>query len=103
MEDQEHLGRPGADALDLDQLRYHILIREPGQAPQIQFAVLDALSQVAKEADLRPREAGLAKGFRVGRDQLRGRRKGAVEGSDETLPDRAGRLGRELLADDRPG
>jgi hypothetical protein len=103
VEDQKHLGRPGADALDLDQLGHHVAVGELRQARQVERPALDPLRQVAQEADLGPRKARLAKRLRIGRDQLRRLREGAAERGDQALPDRAGRLGRKLLADDRSG
>ena len=62
----------------------------------------DVLRQRAQEAHLRVRQAGRrAHLLGVGRQHLVRRRRVAAEVGEEPLVDRARRLGRELLADDR--
>ena len=46
MEDQEHLGGPLPDPLDLDQLGDHVLVVEVTQVLEVEPPVLDALGEV---------------------------------------------------------
>src|SRR4051794_18670516 len=100
MEHQEHLGGLLAHSLDLDQLRDHVLVRQVLDPIEVETAILDSLREVTEELDLRVREARLAqRRLPLAQQRLR-RRRLPVELSDQLLPDRAGRLGRELLTDD---
>ena len=79
MEDQEHLGGPAADPLDLDQLGDHVLVGQVLEAVEIEPAVLDARGEVSEVLDLRVGEAGLEQGRRPLAQQLLGGGRPAAE------------------------
>ena len=70
VEDQEHVGRPLAEPLDLDQLRRHILVCQLAQALELELAALDVLGEAAQVGDLRAREADAAQVFLARGEQL---------------------------------
>ena len=101
-EHQEHVRAPLADALDRGELGHDLLVGELLEAVELELAGEHVLGQRAQEGRLGAREAdgdaqllGL-----VGQDLLR-RRRVAAEALEQAPVDRARRVHRELLADDR--
>src|SRR3954451_17486468 len=79
VEHQEHLGRPAAHSLLLDQLGDHVLVRQVLDRVEVEAAVLDALCEIAEELDLGVGETGLAQRSRALAEQGLGGRRLAAE------------------------
>ena len=101
-EDQEHLGRPLADALDGHELARHLLVGQLLQARELQLSGQDVLGEAAQRGGLGVREPG-GRAQRigvVGEDLLR-RGGAAAEALEQAAVDGLGGPDGELLPGDR--
>jgi len=102
VEDQEHLRRPAAQALDPGELLDHLVVAQLAQGLGPQRPLLDLAAEPLQVRQLLPRQAaGPQLLFRAGQDGP-GRRVAPGEDGPEAPVDRGRGLARELLVDDRP-
>src|SRR5690606_7952114 len=102
VEHEEHLRRPPPDPADDRQVPDERLVVEAFPARREQAPVVDVEAEVADRGDLLARQAHAAQQLRIGRQDLRGARKGGG-GVDraKAAVDRLGGQSRELLPHDR--
>ncbi len=97
VEDQEHLGRPAADATDRDQFLDDGFIVHVVPGIDMQLARIEMARQVDQVVDLARAQARAAHGLGLQRQQ--GGRADRRHQLDEAVPGRLRRLDRDLLAD----
>jgi small GTP-binding protein len=110
VEDQEHLGGPAADALDLGERRDQRLVVELPPGLRVERPGGEVRSEIAQILGLAFGQAAVAQcgdvdggdGTRIELRE-RGRPRGRGDGRDEPVPDGVRGLDRDLLADDGAG